>query len=492
MQTHGSAVSPMRRRGLGVMVREMSHASSSSYDLAVVGSGPAGQGAALQAAALGARVVLVERDAIGGLSASAGMIPSQTLRAAVVALTGRAAAVYGFRRDLDEVAINDLLWRTQPVIEHESDAVIDSLRRSGVRIVEGTASFVDPKTLDVRLGDTGQRVHASRFVLAVGTVPNRPATIAFDGRTVLDSDEIMRFRGIPRTVVVIGAGSIGLEYASMLASLGVRVTLVERRPRILDGVDDELVEALEYQLRGLGIDFRLETEATAVVHSAGGPRVRLESGDALAADAVLYAAGRRGATGDLALAAAGLAADGTGRIPVDADQRTAQSHIFAAGDAVGVSAAAPAAIEQGRLAALAALGRPTPPRWAVPHAVYTLPELSFVGSTEQSLLDQHIPYVAGAAAYRNLLRGDVAGDRSGLLKLLVHAETRRILGVHILGTAAAELVHIGQAAMAGELTVDYFTEAVFNVPTFSDAYVEAALDACARLSELEDEAVDAA
>jgi NAD(P) transhydrogenase len=474
------------------MVREMQRALASTYDLAVVGSGPAGQGAALQAAALGARVVVVERDAFGGLSANAGMIPAQTLRAAVIELTGRAAAVYGLRRSPEELAITDLLWRTRPVIEHEANAVIDRLRRSGVRIVDGTASFADAGTLEVAFEGTVQRLHAARVVLAVGTVPNRPASIAFDGHTVLDSDEIMRFRSVPKTLAVIGAGSIGLEYATVFAALGVRVTVIERRPQILETVDDELVEALQYQLRGLGLEFRLSTEAVGVDHRAGRPHVLLGDGDTLAAGAVLYAAGRRGATDALSLAAAGLAVDHSGRIPVDADQRTAQPHIYAAGDASGLAAAAPVAIEQGRRAALAALGGTIPPTWALPHAIYTLPELSYVGSTEREVAEAGIPYVVGSAAYRNLLRGEVAGDRSGLLKLVVHAETRRILGVHILGTAAAELVHVGQAAMAGGLTVDYFTEAVFNVPTFSDAYVDAALDACAALRDLEDEEVHAA
>lgn len=474
------------------MVREMQRAFASTYDVAVVGSGPAGQGAALQAAALGARVVVVERNAFGGLSASAGMIPAQTLRAAVVELSGRAAAVYGLRRSPEELAITDLLWRTRPVIEHESNAVIDRLRRSGVRIVDGTASFADPETLEVALGDTVQRLHAARIVLAVGTVPNRPASIAFDGQTVLDSDEIMRFRGVPKALAVIGAGSIALEYASVFAALGVRVTVIERRSRILESADDDLVEALQYQLRGLGVEFRLSAEAVGVDHRAGRPHVLFDDGDTVAADAVLYAAGRRGAIEALSLEAAGLAADGDGRIPVDADQRTAQPHVYAVGDAVGMTGTAPAAVEQGRRAALAALGRQISPGWALPHAVYTLPELSFVGSTERELAEAGTPYVAGRAAYRNLLRGEVAGDRSGLLKLLVHAETRRILGVHILGTAAAELVHVGQAAMAGGLTVDYFTEAVFNVPTFSDAYVDAAVDACAALRGLENGAVSAA
>lgn len=470
----------------------MQLARASTYDLAVIGSGPAGQGAALQAAALGARVAVVERNAFGGLSASAGMIPAQTLRAAVLELANRASAVYGLRRVSDELAITDLLWRAQPVIEHESDAVIDRLRRSGVQIVEGTASFADPETLEVRLRDNVQRLHPSRIVLAVGTIPNRPASVAFDGRTVLDSDEIMRFRGVPRTLVVIGAGSTGLEYASLFAALGVQVTVVERRPQFLEAADDDLVEALQYQLRGLGVEFRLAAEAVAVEHRSGRPHVLFQDGDALAGDAVLYAAGRRGATEALSLAAAGLAADGAGRIPVDVDQRTAQPNIYAAGDAVGRDGAASAAIEQGRRAAAAALGGHSSPGWALPHAVYTLPELSFVGPTEQELADAGVPYVVGSATYRNLLRGEVAGDRSGLLKLLVHAETRQILGVHILGTAAAELVHVGQAAMAGGLTVDYFTEAVFNVPTFSDAFVDAALVACAALRELEDEAVNAA
>jgi NAD(P) transhydrogenase len=464
-----------------------------SYDLVVVGSGPAGQEAALEAAACGGRVAVVERDVVGGLSAYAGMIPAQTLRAAIVELTGRVVSVYERRRKATyEIAIDDLLWRTQPVIEHESDAVLDRFRRSGIRVLQGTASFSDPHTLRVRRAGALERVRAERVVLAVGTHPNRPAAFAFDGRTVVDSDEIALLRDVPRTLAVIGAGPTGLEYASMLAALGVQVTLVDSRPHLLHWLDHELLEALQYHLRGLGVVFRLGDGVTAVETGAGGPRVRFESGEALGAEAVLVASGRHATTEDLELGIVGLTTDARGRIPVDRELRTARPHIFAAGDAAGSSGTASAAIEQGRLAALAAFGRPIPPRPAISGAVSTIPELAFVGSTEQELSSSGIPYVAGVANYRDLVRAEVAGDRAGLLKLLAHADSRRLLGVHILGTAAAELVHIGQAAMAGELTVDYFADAVVNVPTFSAAYREAALDAVARLRGREREAASAA
>jgi NAD(P) transhydrogenase len=330
------------------------------------------------------------------------------------------------------------------------------------------------------------RVRAERIVIAVGTTPARPPGVEFDERTVLDSDGILHLAELPRTLTVIGGGVIGLEYASMAAALGVHVTLVERRPRILDFVDDELVEALQYHLRGLGLVFRLGEEVEGVRRREGGGAItRLVSGKELPSDVVVYAAGRQGATEALGLAAAGLEADERGRIAVGDDYRTAQPHILAAGDVIGFPSLAATSMEQGRLAALAAFGHATGSIGALlPYGIYTIPEISFVGPTERELTEQSVPYVVGLARYRELSRGEIAGDRTGLLKLLVHAGTRKVLAVHIFGTSATELVHVGQTVMAGELTVDYLVDAVFNVPTFCDAYKVAALDAANRLNEL--------
>jgi NAD(P) transhydrogenase len=304
---------------------------------------------------------------------------------------------------------------------------------------------------------------------------------------VIDSDGLAGLARIPATMTVVGGGVIGLEYASMAAALGVRVTVVDKRLRMLDFVDEEIVEALQYHLRGLGLVLRLGEEVAAVERRPDGDVLTvLASGKRIPSETVLYAAGRQGATDGLNLAAAGLEADARGRIAVDAAYRTAQPHIFAAGDVIGFPGLAATSMEQGRLAALAALGEPARPMpELLPYGIYTVPEVSYVGRTEAELTEAAVPYVRGLARYRELTRGEIAGDRSGLLKLLVHAETRRVLGVHVFGTAATELVHLGQTVMAADLPVDYLVDAVFNVPTFADSYKVAALDAANRLDEID-------
>lgn len=462
--------------------------ATSTYDLVAIGSGPAGQRAAIQAAKLGRRAAIVEREPVlGGVSTNTGTLPSKTLRAAVVELTGQVHGVYASAyRVKDEITIADLFWRTRQVIEHEREVIHDQLRRNHIDILSGSASFVDPHVLEISSPDASHRVRAENVVIAVGTIPARPAGVDFDDSTVLDSDGMQRLSQIPRAMTVVGGGVIGLEYASIAAALGVRVTLVEQRPRILDFVDDEIVEALQYHLRELGVLLRLGEEVAAVERlEEGGAITHLCSGKRLPSEIVLYAAGRQGATGRLGLAAAGLEADARGRIAVGPDYRTAQRHIFAVGDVIGFPSLAATSMEQGRLAALAAFGEPANPMpTLLPYGIYTIPEISFVGRGERELTDAAVPYVVGLARYRELGRGEIAGDRSGVLKLLVHAETRRILGIHIFGTTATELVHVGQTAMAGDLTVDYLGDAVFNVPTFTDAYKVAALDALNRLHEL--------
>jgi NAD(P) transhydrogenase len=455
------------------------------YDLIAIGSGPAGRHAALQAAKLGKRAAVVEReDVLGGVSTNTGTLSSKTLRAAIVELTGQAQRVYGSTRRLKNLTtIDDLLWRTEQVIEHERDLIRDQLRRSAIDVLTGTAAFVDPHTLEVCATRESRTVRAENFVIAVGARPARPPGVEFDGETVLDSDGLLRLSEIPQTLTVVGGGVIGLEYASMAAALGVHVTVVERCARVLDFVDEEIAEALSYHLGGLGVVFRLGEEVDGVRRSReGGVVLRLRGGKQLASETVLYAAGRHGATEGLNLAATGLEADDCGRIAVGSDYRTEVAHIFAAGDVVGFPGLASTSIEQGRLAALAALGEPVQSLpWLLPYGIYTIPEISFIGPNEQELAQAAVPHVVGVARYRELVRGEIAGDRSGLLKLLVHAQTRQLLGVHIFGTGATELIHLGQAVIAGELMVEYLVDAVFNVPTFTDAYKVAALDACNRL-----------
>jgi NAD(P) transhydrogenase len=461
------------------------------YDLLVIGSGPAGQKAAIQGAKLGRRVALIEREpTLGGVSANTGTIPSKTARAAILDLTGFAQrSVYGDAyRVASTITIDDLLWRTEHVIDHERAVVRDQLRRNGVEVIEGAASFLDPHTLEVAgprpLSPTGDKI-----VIAVGTRPARPSGVDFDDRTVIDSDGLAGLGRLPATMTVVGAGVIGIEYASMAAALGVTVTVVDKRTELLEFVDDELIDALRYHLRGLGLTLRLGEEVSSIERRLDGSALTcLASGKRIPSDVVLYAAGRQGATADLRLEAAGLEADARGRITVDEHFRTAQPHIFAVGDVIGFPALAATSMEQGRLAACAAFGvaaaeMPT----ALPYGIYTIPEISFVGCTERELTEAGVPYVVGVARYRELTRGEIAGDNTGLLKLLVNADTRALEGVHVFGTSATELVHLGQAAMAGGLGVDYLVEAVFNYPTFSDAYKIAGLDAVNRLNELEDD-----
>jgi NAD(P) transhydrogenase len=457
------------------------------YDLLVIGSGPAGQKAAIQAAKLGRRVGIVERSLLGGVSTNTGTIPSKTARAAILELTGFAQrAVYGDAyRVKESISIEDVFWRTKHVIEHERAVVRDQLRRNGVEVIAGTASFDDPHTLLIA-GERPLSVTADSIVIAVGTRPARPAAVDFDDRTVVDSDGILRLERLPRTMTVVGGGVIGLEYASMAAALGVSVTLVEKRQRLLEFVDEELIDALHYHLRGLGMTLRLGEEVSAIERRAEGmPLTVLASGKKIPSEVVMYAAGRQGATDELRLERAGLEADARGRIGVDEQFRTPVPHVYAVGDVIGFPALSATSMEQGRLAACCACGISSASMSKLlPYGIYTIPELSYVGRNEHELTEAAVPYLEGVARYRELIRGEIAGDNTGLLKLLVNTDTRRLEGVHIFGTAATELVHIGQTVMAAKLPVDYLVEAVFNYPTFADAYKVAALDAMNKLNAI--------
>ncbi len=458
------------------------------FDLLVLGSGPAGQKAAIQAAKLGKRVALIERrHMLGGVCTNTGTIPSKTLREAVMYLTGQAHKhVYGQSYQVkDEITIEDLFWRTQAVIQKEIDVVRNQLARNHVQLLGGTARFIDGHTVAVIAGSEERRVTAHHILIAVGTVPNRPSTVEFDELTVLDSDGILQLPQIPRALVVVGAGVIGIEYASMFAALGSKVTVVEQRNRLLDFCDDQITEALQYHLRELGVTFRFAEEVTAVERHEGGTITHLKSGKRVAADTVLYSAGRKGATDDLDLEKAGLAPDNRGRIVVDAHYRTAVDHIYAVGDVIGFPSLAATSMEQGRIAACHAFGLDAGTlSTTFPIGIYTIPEISYVGLTEEELTDRAIPYEIGISRYRELARGQILGDQTGMLKLLVGADDRSILGVHVFGTNATELVHIGQAVMALGGSVDFLVETVFNYPTLAESYKVAALDATNKLAAI--------
>jgi NAD(P) transhydrogenase len=464
--------------------------SDMRFDLVVLGSGPAGQKAAIQAAKVGASVCVVERrDTVGGVCANTGTIPSKTLREAAIYLTGLSErGLYGQSyRVKDEITVDDLIWRTQQVMAREVDVIRNQLARNHIRVMAGHGRFVDPHRLEISDSHGGVRtIEADRTVIATGTTPAHPTGVEFDEATILDSDGILDLSRIPSTLVVVGAGVIGIEYASIFAALGTRVTVVEQRQRLLEFCDGQVVEALQYHLRDLGLVFRLgETVTSVEQHADNGTLTTLASGKRIAADAVMYSAGRQGATADLGLENAGLEADERGRVPVDEHYRTAAEHIYAVGDVIGFPSLASSSFEQGRLAAAHAFGVDARPmRELLPIGIYTIPEISFAGRTEEDLTAANIPYEIGISRYRELARGQILGDQVGVLKLLVAPEERTLLGVHAFGTAATELVHIGQTVMGLGGTVDYLIDLVFNYPTLAESYKVAALDATNKLRAL--------
>jgi NAD(P) transhydrogenase len=460
------------------------------FDLLVIGSGPGGQKAAIAAAKLERRVGIIERpNMMGGVCLNTGTIPSKTLREAVLYLTGLdQREMYGQSyRMKDEITIADLSARTQHVVSRENDVVRSQLMRNRVTILTGTGRFAGPNTIEVDDGQGRlQSVTADKIVIATGTTPARPASVAFDERTVIDSDGIIHLERVPRSMVVAGAGVIGIEYASMFAALGSKVTVVEQRDRMLEFCDLEVVEALKYHLRDLGVTFRFGETVSSVETRPGGAIALLRSGKKIPADTVMYSAGRQGMTDDLQLPAAGLSADARGRISVDEFFRTVVPHIYAVGDVIGFPALAATSMEQGRLAAHHACGEPVHAASTLqPIGIYSLPEISFIGRTEDQLTEECVPFEVGVSRYRELARGQIIGDSYGVLKLLVSPEDRTLLGVHVFGTGATELVHIGQAVMGCGGTIDYLVDAVFNYPTLAESYKVAALDATNKMRQVE-------
>jgi NAD(P) transhydrogenase len=458
----------------------MSPGDAYDFDLVAVGSGPAGQRAAVQAAKLGKRVAIVEKNrCVGGVCVETGTIPSKTFRETVWSLT---AATAGARPTSTQ-----LLARVSDVVRREIDVLDQQLRRNDVDVIRGEAEFHDPHTLLIR-SETGSRtVRAATIVVAVGTRAVTPPGAVADGEVAITSDDIIGLKRLPRAMTVVGGGVIGIEYASIFAQLGIEVTVVERRDRMLDFVDREIVDELVHQMRKRNVTFRLGEAVQRFEVSEGPPRrgvLFLESGKRIVSDLVLFSAGRTGATDRLNLAAAGLAADDRGRLVVDADFRTTVPHIYAAGDVIGYPSLAATSSEQGRLAACHAFGIAAG-RMAghFPLGIYAIPEISMVGATEQELTQAKVPYEIGIARYREIARGQILGDDSGLFKMLFHREDRRLLGAHAIGTQATELIHIGQAVLGLGGGLDYFLGTVFNYPTLAECYKVAALDAANKLAD---------
>ena len=455
----------------------------------MIGSGPSGQKAAIQAAKLGKRVAVAERkERLGGVSIHTGTIPSKTLREAVLEqLAQRPLDVLDPTRveESEQAVLEQLMDRTARVVAAETSVVREQFRRNRVGLLPGEAHFEDPNT--VKIGNSDEPIRAQRIVIACGTRPARPKEVEFDDRTIIDSDGLLKLEHrVPRSMIVVGAGVIGVEYASMFGALGTKVTVVDKRDRVLNFLDNEIGEAFQYMLRRQNVTFRLREQVAGVELNDGGrgPRIHLASGKELGAETVLYAIGRQGDTEHLQLDKAGLGSDGRGRIPVDEQHRTAAEHIFAVGDVAGGGLAA-TAMEQGRIATLHAFDEPvqTLPH-LVPTGVYAVPEIAMVGRTEEELTDAAVPYVVGIARWRELARGLMTGDEDGMLKLLVDPEGGCLLGVHVIGTGATDLVHIGQAVMGGGSTIDFLVTAVFNYPTFAESYKVAALDAANRIKAM--------
>ena len=452
-----------------------------AYDLVVIGSGPAGQKAAISAAKLDKRVAVVERKfTVGGVCLHQGTIPSKTLREAVVYLAGtRERELYGAAyRVKERISIEDLSFRTQRVIERETNVVRDQLRRNYCDIVTGTARFIDARTIEVSNPEETRTLRADKAVIAVGSRPARPPNIAFDDEAIIDSDGLLRLKEIPRSMCIVGAGVIGTEYTTIFRALGTRITLIDARFRPLDFVDDEIEDALIFHMRDQGVILRFG-ETVSRVHRDDGGRVRveLESGKEVTTEALMFSAGRIGATDDLNLSAIGIETDARGRIKIDEHYRTTVENVYAVGDVVGFPSLASTAMEQGRLAANHAFGVPAEPVSSLlPFGIYTIPEIAMIGPTEEELTRGAVPYETGIAPYRELARSHIMGQTKGLLKILFDRRSLKLLAVHILGEQATELVHIGQAVIAHAGTIHYLRDAVFNYPTLAEAYKVAALN----------------
>jgi NAD(P) transhydrogenase len=461
------------------------------YDLLVIGSGPSGQRAAVSAVKRGKRVAVIEmRDVVGGVCINTGTIPSKTMREAVLHLSGyNYRSVYGMNyRVKEKITMADLAFRVQHVIKTEVDVTEAQLSRNGVEVIVGVASFEDKNSVRVT-GSRGSTVLAAENILiAVGTTPAASSKVPINGRTIINSDQVLDLPELPKTLIVVGGGVIGVEYTCMFSALGVRVTLIEKRPKLLEFADQEIVEALSYHLRDTRVTMRTGEEVESVEEMPDGTVVaNLESKKRISGNALLFAVGRQGNVGDLNLAAAGIEADSRGRIPVDKDFQTKQPHIYAVGDVIGFPSLASVSMEQGRIAVARMFSDDsihTNPS-VYPYGIYTIPEISFIGKTEEQLTDEDVPYEVGVAYYREIARGQIRGDTTGRLKLIFHRQTRSILGVHIIGEGASELVHIGQAVMTLGGTVDYFIDTVFNYPTLAECYKAAAFNGINRLSRFE-------
>jgi NAD(P) transhydrogenase len=456
------------------------------YDLLVIGTGPAGQKAAVQAAKLGKKVGIIERkEMVGGVCIHTGTIPSKSLREAVLFLSGfRQRNLYGAGyRVKAHITIEDLAFRANHVIANEIAIVKNQMSRNRVDMIYGKASFADAHRLRIE-GSSGAVEHTADFiVIAVGTVPARPTEVPFDDESIIDTDGILRLKRIPDSLTIVGGGVIGTEYASILAAMGIPVTLIDKRPRLLEFVDEEIITTLQAQMKEIGVALYHEEEVLAIEKEADHHvNVCLKQAKPIHTSTLMYAVGREGATKDLNLECIGITPDQRGRLYVNAHFQTSLPHIYAAGDVIGFPALASTSMQQGRHASCHAFGvSDRTDTDLLPFGIYAIPEISMVGKNEEELAREDVPYGVGIARYREIARGQLIGDERGMLKLLFHRRSRELLGVHAIGEGATELIHIGQAVMAFKGRIEYFIDTVFNYPTLAECYKVAALDGINRL-----------
>lgn len=462
--------------------------SDQPFDLVVIGSGPAGQKGAICAAKMRKRVAVIDRSVMmGGVCVHTGTIPSKSVREAIFQLTGIAVRTfYGNNyRGHGDISVQDLSFRVKSIVARETEVIRAQLKRNGVAVYQGSANFADSHTIEIHgENDKVTTIQGKNILVAVGTRPARSPDIPFDGKRIVDTDQFTGVDNLPKEIIVVGAGVVGLEYASFMAAVGAEVTLVDQRPTMLDFVDREIVEALSYHLRQMGLTFRLGEKVMRVGIDEQRDRVyaELESGKKIYANVLLYAVGRQ-ANGDLlSLDAAGLQTDPRGKITVNKFYQSEVPNIYAAGDVIGFPALASTSMEQGRLASCHMFGAPCEQiAELIPYGIYTIPEISMVGQTEEKLTASKVPYEVGISKYSELAKSMMLGDENGMLKLLFDRNTRKLLGVHAIGQRATEIIHIGQAVLAYGGSIEYFRDTVFNYPTLAEAYKVAALDGLNKL-----------
>jgi NAD(P) transhydrogenase len=462
----------------------------------VIGTGPAGQKGAIQTAKLGKRVAIIEKNSVlGGTQINTGTIPSKALREAALHLTGaHQRGLFGSTQQVKKhITIADLTAISQQVIRHEWEVIRKQFERNNVELLWGRAEFEDSHHVRVHSPDGSEVISADKFLIAVGTKPARPSTVPFNEKTIFTSDEILVLDTLPKTMIVVGGGVIGTEYACIMATLGVRVTLVEGANRLLGFLDREISDAFQYFMRQRGITLRLGEKVSKIeeIEYQNGKFMRLvqaqlESGKTLRAETLLYAVGRQGVCRALGLEKVGIECDDRERLKVNEDYQTNVEHVYAAGDVIGFPSLASTSMEQGRRAVCHAFGVEVCNynTQLFPYGIYSVPEISMVGKTEEQLTTEGIPYESGVAHYREIARGKLLGDDLGMLKLLIHQETHKVLGVHAIGTGATELIHIGQAVMALDGDAEYFINNVFNFPTLAECYKVAAYNGLNKLNHV--------